>query len=169
MSAGVSIDNLGIPPLAGVCSYERAAQPGLGVEATVELLKRYNYVARRLYETAAAHLAATPEWEVKCALGLHLWLDGEHCAALRARVAEMREPPLHLDAVPDERLRAALEELLRAEGTAELVTGIYAVVRPALVRAIQAHLAAMNPLFDHPTHRLLRQIEREQQEMIAWG
>lgn len=169
VSAGVSIDNLGIPPLAGVCSYERAAQPGLGVEATVERLKHYNYVARRLYETAAAHLAATPEWEVKCALGLHLWLDGEHGAALRARVAEMREPPLQLDAAPDERLQAALEELLRAEGTAELVTGVYAVMRPALLRAIQAHLAAMNPLFDHPTHRLLRQIEREQEEMIAWG
>jgi hypothetical protein len=165
----VSIDNLGIPPLAGVCTYERAATPGLGVERTVELLKRYNYVARRLHETATAHLAATPEWEVKCALGLHLWLDAEHCSALRSRVAEMREPPLHLDDVPDERLRAALEELLRARGSAELVSGIYGVVRPALLAAVRAHLAAMNPLFDHPTHRLLRQIEREQEEMIAWG
>jgi hypothetical protein len=169
VSANESIDNLGIPPLAGVCSYERAARPGLGVEQTVHLLKRYSYVARRLYETAAAHLAATPEWEVKCALGLHLWLDGEHCAALRARVAEMREPPLHLDDVPDERLRAALEELLRAGGSAELVTGIYGAVRPALLAAIRTHLATMNPLFDHPTHRLLRQIEREEEDMLAWG
>ena len=164
-----TVDNLGVPPLAGVCSYERAALPGLGVERTTELLKRYNYVARRLHETAAAHLAATPEWEVKCALGLHLWLDAEHCSGLRARVAEMREQPLHLDDVPDDRLRAALEELLRAEGTAELVTGVYGVVRPALLGAIRAHLAAMNPLFDHPTHRLLRTIEREQEEMLAWG
>ena len=132
MSGDLSVDNLGLPPLAGVCSYERAAQPGLGVEATVSLLKRYNYVARRLHETATAHLAATPEWEIKCALGLHLWLDAEHCGALRARVAEMREPPLHLDDVPDERLRAALEELLRAQDSAELVTGIYGVLRPAL-------------------------------------
>jgi len=105
-----TVDNLGIPPLAGICSYERAALPGLGVERTTEILKRCNYVARRLHETATAHLAAMPEWEVKCALGLHLWLDAEHCSGLRARVAEMREPPLHLDDVPDERLRAALEE-----------------------------------------------------------
>jgi hypothetical protein len=27
----------------------------------------------------------------------------------------------------------------------------------------------MNPLFDHPTYRLLRGIEREQAEIIAWG
>jgi hypothetical protein len=169
VSARVSIDNLGIPPLAGVCAYDRAAQPGLAVDQTVGLLKRYNYVARRLHETATAHLAAAPEWEVKCALGLHQWLDAEHCSGLRARVAEMREPPLQLDDVPDDRLRAALEELLRATGSAELLTGIYGVVRPALLAAIRAHLAAMNPLFDHPTHRLLRQIEREQEEMIAWG
>jgi hypothetical protein len=169
VSSALSIDNLGLPPLAGVCSYERAAMPGLGVEQTVSLLKRYNYVARRLHETAAAHLAATPEWEIKCALGLHLWLDAEHCGAVRARVAEMREPPLQLDDVPDERLRAALEELLRADGSAELVTGIYGVVRPALLAAIRAHLAAMNPLFDHPTYRLLRQVERDQEEMLEWG
>jgi hypothetical protein len=114
MNSTATVDNLGIPPLAGVCTYERAARPGLGVEQTTAFLKRCNYVLRRLHETAAAHLAATPEWEVKCALGLHLWLDAEHCSGLRARVSEMREPPLHLDDAPDERLRAALEELLRA-------------------------------------------------------
>jgi hypothetical protein len=169
MNSTETVDNLGIPPLAGVCTYERAALPGLGVERTTAFLKRCNYVLRRLHETAAAHLAATPEWEVKCALGLHLWLDAEHCGGLRARVAEMREPPLHLDDAPDEPLRAALEELLRAGDTAELVTGVYGVVRPALVHAVRAHLAAMNPLFDHPTYRLLRGIEREQDEIIAWG
>src|SRR6185369_5061899 len=106
MAETVEIDNLGIPPLAGVCSYEEAARPGLAVDRAVTRLKRLNYVGRRLHETAAAHLPHTPEWEVKCALGLHLWLDAEHCSAIRMRVGEMREPPLHLDAVPDERLEA---------------------------------------------------------------
>jgi hypothetical protein len=59
----VEIDNLGIPPLAGICSYEAAARPGLPLEQTVLRLKRYNYVLRRLYEVGATHLAATPEWE----------------------------------------------------------------------------------------------------------
>jgi hypothetical protein len=169
MASTVEIDNFGIPPLAGVCSYERAARAGLDVEHTVARLKRYNYVLRRLHETAAAHLPRTPEWEVKCALGLHLWLDAEHSAALRARVKEMREPPLHLDDVPDEQLQAALEELLRAEDTIELVAGIYGAVRPALVAALEEHLELLNPLFDHPTHRGLRSILREQEEMLDWG
>ena len=66
-AAGI-VDNRGIPPLAGVCSYEAAAQPGLTVDETVVRLKRVNYVLRRLHELAAAHLPSTPEWEVKCAL-----------------------------------------------------------------------------------------------------
>src|SRR5579862_5646640 len=78
-----SIDNLGIPPLAGICSYEQAAQPGYSVTETVELLKRYNQVASALVDITAAHLARTPEWEVKCALSLHMWLAAEHAAAIR--------------------------------------------------------------------------------------
>ncbi len=169
MTHAVEIDNRGIPPLAGVCSYETAARPGLSVERTVARLKRLNYVGRYLHEAAAAHLPRTPEWEVKCALGLHLWLDAEHCASIRARVGEMREPPLHLDAVPDERLRVGLEELLRAEDTIELVAGIYGAVRPALVATYREQLALLNPIFDHPTYRLLRTALREQEEMLAWG
>jgi hypothetical protein len=162
-------DNRGVPPLAGVCSYTDAERPGLSVEETVTRLKRYAYTLKRLHGTAVAHLAGTAEWEVKCGLGLHLWLDAEHCSGIHGRIAEMREPPLHLDAVPDARLEALFEELIRAPGAAELLVGIYGVVRPGLLRAIRTHLEEMNPLFDFPTRRLLRSIEREQEEMIAWG
>jgi hypothetical protein len=162
-------DHPGVPPLAGICSYARAAQPGLAVDATVVRLRRLNYVLCRLCDIAAAHLARTPEWEVKCALGLHLWLDSEHASAIRARVAELREPPLGLDGTPASPLEAAMEEILRAADTAELLGAVYGVVRPGLVDGIRAHLQAMNPLFDHPTWRLLRIVEREQEEAVAWG
>ncbi len=165
----VEIDNLGIPPLAGICSYAAAARPGLPVEQTVLRLKRCNYVLRRLHDVGAAHLAATPEWEVKCGLSLHVWLDAEHASALQARIAEMREPPLGLDTVPDERLEAAFEELIRAGSTVELLAGSYAAARHALVTALADHLELLNPLFDHPTRRLLRTIVREQEEMLGWG
>jgi hypothetical protein len=169
MSSLGEIDNRGIPPLAGVCSYDEAARAGLAVDETVARLKRYNYVLRRLLEIGTAHLPSTPEWEVKCALSLHIWLDTEHASAIRARVAEMREPPLHLDDVPDERLEAAFEELIRARGTAELIAGVYVEVRAALAVALEEHIRLLNPLFDHPTYRLLRTILREQEEMLSWG
>jgi hypothetical protein len=163
------IDNLGFPPLAGVCDYERASRPGLTVDETVIRLKRYTHVLRRLHETAAAHLPSTPEWEVKCALSLHLWLDAEHATLVRMRVAEMREPPLHLDETPSDALDRATAEMIRARGTAELLTAVYAVMRPALVAALRDHLDVINPLLDHPTRRMLRTILREQEEILQWG
>jgi hypothetical protein len=165
----IEVENGGIPPLAGICSYEEAVRPGLTVEETVRRLHRYAYSLRRLHEIGAAHLPSTPEWEVKCALSLHLWLDAEHAGAIRARIGEMREPPHDLESAPDERLEAALEELIRARGTVELVAGVYAEARAALVRAIREHLDVMNPLFDHPTRRLLRTVLREQEEVLEWG
>ena len=93
MASPIDIDNLGIPPLAGLCDYEEASKPGLSVETTVRFLKRLAYVKARLNRLQAAHLPRTPEWEVKCALGLHLWLDAEHatiCANAWPRCASRR-------------------------------------------------------------------------------
>ncbi|MGH2561811.1 MAG: hypothetical protein ACRDJH_22330 [Thermomicrobiales bacterium] len=169
MTRSIEIDNLEIPPLAGLCDYDEAAQPGLSVEATVGFLKRFAYVTGRLTKLLAAHLPRTPEWEVKCALGLHLWLDAEHASMLRKRVAEMRQPPLGLDKVPDTRLEGWLDEAIRPEETVELVAGVYRVIRPELIRSIDRFLAASNPLLDYPTRRIFRLIRQEEEEMIAWG
>jgi hypothetical protein len=158
-----------LPPLAGICSRAEAARPGLTVAETVARLRRLAYVLGRLLDVGAAHIARTPEWEVKCALGYHLWLDGEHASAIRDRIAEMREPPLRLDEPPDVALAAALEDTLHAGDTAELVGAVYGVVRRELVAAIHAHLGEQNPLFDHPTGRVLRIVVREQEEAVAWG
>lgn len=63
---------MSIPPLAGLATYERAAQPGYSVEKNVKLFLRYAWIEKRLMETGLYWLASTPEWEVKEALGLHL-------------------------------------------------------------------------------------------------
>lgn len=165
----VVIDNLGIPPLAGICSYEDACKPGYSVEQSVDFLKRFNYVAKQTNLIFAAHLARAPEWEVKCAYSYHLWLDAEHSTAIRKRISEMREPPLHLDKVPDERLHAWLDEVIRSDDTLELLVGLYRVVKPEVVRGLRQYLAEMNPMADQPSHRILRIMLQEQEEMVAWG
>ena len=167
--ASLEINNLGIPPLAGLCTYEEACNPGYSVDHTVALLKRYNYVETRLNEIFTAHLAHTPEWEVKCAFSLHLWLDAEHSEALRKRVTEMREPPHHLDDAPDEKLRALFDELIRADSTLELLTGVYRVMKPELIRSLREYQAQANRLVDYPTRRVLASILQEEEEMVAWG
>src|SRR5689334_2959198 len=128
-----------IPPLAGLATYEEAARAGYSVDQNVERMRRLNYVETRLHQIAVAFMNPTPEWEVKGALSLHLWLDAEHSQSLRDRVAELRRPPLYLDTVPDPRLEAWLAEAFRANGTLELLVGIYRVIRPALRAAYQRH------------------------------
>ncbi|SFJ55040.1 hypothetical protein SAMN02799624_04968 [Paenibacillus sp. UNC496MF] len=165
----VDIDNKGIPPLAGICTYDEACKPGFTVDRSVELLKRFNYISKSLNQMLSAHLARVPEWEVKCAFGYHLWLDAEHSAAIRKRVSEMREPPLGLDQVPDDKLRIGLDEAIRGDDTIELLVGFYRVIRTEMIKALNRYLDEMNRIAEHPTYRLLRGILQDQEEMAAWG
>ncbi len=157
------------PPLAGLCTYEAGACPGLSVDTTVERLRRYVYLKSQLVFTMAAHFNAIAEWEVKGALSLHLWQDAEHSAWFRKRVTEMRTPPHHLDKVPDDALENFVEELKRSENTLELLIGIYEVLKPACLAAFREHLSQANKLADHPTLRCLRMVVAEEEEQIAWG
>lgn len=158
-----------IPPLAGLATYEEAMRPGYSVDRNVDLMRRYNFVESRLYEMSAAFMNPTPEWEVKSALSLHLYLDGEHSLALRKRVAELRRPPLYLDQSPDENLERFMDEALRAADTVEKLTGIFRVIRPALLAAYKKHLSEINPVFDHPTCRVLKTAIADEEQMIEWG
>lgn len=158
-----------IPPYAGVCTPEEVTRPGFSVAEASARLRRIAYAKRRLTEIAAAHLSATPEWEVKPALALHAWLDAQHINALRARVLELREPESRLNEVPDPDLAAALDEALWSEGTTELLAAIYGVFRKAVLEAIERYLEQTNPLADFPGCRVLKVIASEELEMIAWG
>jgi hypothetical protein len=157
------------PELAGVCRYADAIRPGFGVEEAVRRLRRYEYVERRLYDLGAQRLTATPEWEAKCALALHLYQDGEHAAAIRSRIAEMRTPPLRLDRCPDPRLEALMDEALKAEDTPELLAGVFGVLRPALLEGYRRYSSETHPLIDFPTTRALRLSILEEEEAIRWG
>jgi hypothetical protein len=165
----VNINNLGIPPLAGICSYEDACKIGFDIDTNVDYLKRYNYIKKWMVDIYSAHLTHTPEWEIKCAFSLYNWLEAEHSANLRKRVSEMREPPHGLDKCPDDDLKLLMEELIRSNNTIELLTGIYKVVKPEMIRCLSSHIEQTNPLADHPTYRMLKNILQEELEMQAWG
>ena len=163
------IQSLGIPELAGLARYPEAARIGFSVEENVGRLLRLYWTERRLMLIAVTHLPATPEWEVKCALALHQWLDVGHATALATRISEMRSPVPPMDVPPDPALHAFLEELLRANDTVELLAGLYRVAHPAVASAYRAHLERTNPLVDHPTVRVLKQALADEEEVIAWG
>jgi hypothetical protein len=161
--------SIGVPPLAGLATYEEAAKPGLAVDENVKLLRRCNFLESCLYRMCAAFINSTPEWEVKQALSFHLYLDGEHSQSLRQRVAELRKPPLYLDKCPDSRLESLINEALRSSNTIELLVAFFGVLRPALIAAYEHQLELTNPIFDYPTCRILRTIVAEERQMVEWG
>ena len=161
------IDNLGVPPLAGISTYEEASRPGLGVDESVERLRRLEYMLRRLHLTCARLLPTVPEWEVKCGLGVHSWLDAEACGAIQTRINELRHPSLRFNDSPDERLTTVFDELLEAESTVELLAGLE-LMRAELLAAIDEYRAAANPLADFPTVFLLRRVRGEQSDVLEW-
>src|SRR5438477_3067548 len=120
------------PSLAGIATMADAMKPGLSVDQCVARLKRFHYALRRLHQIFTARITAEPIYELKTAFSLHAWLCAEHVTAMSNRIAEMREPPLGLDAVPDANLEILFDEILSAPTTKELVLGLYEVALPAL-------------------------------------
>lgn len=157
-----------IPPLAGLFGYEQASRPGLSVAEAAERLWRLAYAYRRLHGLAVAALPRTPEWELKCALGLQIWLDAEHAAALGARVNELRHPSVDVGSAPDDRLAQVFDELAHAQDTGELLAG-QLVVRGALAEELRTYLDTTNPLADHPSVRLVEAALRDEERTLAWS
>jgi len=158
-----------LPPLAGLASFEEAAKPGLGVEESVDRIKRYHFALKRLMQILQARLTTEPVYELKMVFSLHSHYCAEHATAMRERVAEMRTPPLGLEKVPNRHLDTFFNEILNAPTMEELVAGVYEHAFPALLRGLRRHIAETNPLSDHPSVRLCRFAALEMAEAVEYG
>ncbi|HYF34919.1 MAG TPA: hypothetical protein VD994_06470, partial [Prosthecobacter sp.] len=158
-----------LPPLVGLASFEHAAKPGLGIDASVDRIKRYHFGLKRLMQILQARLTAEPIYELKMAFSLHSHYCAEHCTAMRERVAEMRTPPLGLEKIPNPHLDTFFQEIQNAPTTEELVVGIYQFAFPALLRGLRRHMEETNPLADHPSVRICRFAAIEVEEVVNYG
>ncbi|MFO0852127.1 MAG: hypothetical protein U0871_26715 [Gemmataceae bacterium] len=158
-----------LPPLAGLCSIEEAAKPGLPVEECVRRLKRIHYAFKRLHQILTARITAEPVYELKTAFAHHAYLCAEHVAAIRQRVAEMREPPLGLEDMPHPALEAFFDEILAAPTTEELLHSVYDIALGAVDRTSWQYMEDTNPLTDAPSRRVLKFARVEVEEMRDFG
>jgi len=159
----------GLPPLAGLCTIEEAAKPGLAVDECVRRLKRFHYGFKRLHQILTARITAEPIYELKTGFAHHAYLCAEHATALRTRIGEMREPPLGLEDVPHPALEVFFDEILCAPTTEELVAGAYRTAIDQLWHGIRAYRDDTNPLTDAPSRRVLRFALDEANDMANWG
>ncbi len=159
----------GLPQLAGLCTVEEAARPGLGVEECVRRLKRFHYAFKRLHHLLTGRITAEPIYELKTAFAHHAYLCAEHATALRTRIGEMREPPLGLEDVPHPAMEAFFDEILAVPWTEHLLAGVYSVAVFELWEAIGRYERDTNPLTDAPSRRILRFARIELNDMMIWG
>ncbi len=160
----------GLPTLAGLATFVEAARPGLSVEACVTRLKRYHYAFRRLHEIFTARITAEPIYELKTGFSHHAYSVQEHVEAIRARVGEMREPPLGLEAVPDPALEILFDEILSSPSTIELIVGLYEVALPGVLDAgARATYRGDESAHRRALGRLCRFARLELTDMIAFG
>jgi hypothetical protein len=153
-------------PYSGI---EDVARLGLSVDESARRLARYAAVERQLMRIGAGHIQGSPEWELKHAQARHLWEDAEHADVLIRRLPQLRSTYAAVERAIREPLGTFLEEALRCRSSVEYLTGVYGVVKPALLRAYQRYLSEANPLVDQPTHRLLATILPEEEAHLAWG
>jgi hypothetical protein len=159
----------GVPPLTGICSFAESERVGYGVEEAVVYLKRFHWAMRRAWHILISRIAAEPVYELKMGYSYHAHLLAEQIADIRARVGEMREPPLGLEECPDATHDVFFDEILCAGTTLETVAGVYGVAFPALRADIRHYLETTNPLVVAPSIRLLRLATGDLDAMIAWG
>ena len=153
---------------AGISKPARLGE--FGVEESAARLRRFEHVHRKLVFLEAGHLTQRALWELKAALGRHLYQDAEAVTALRGRIGDdLRQNARALERDPDQRLTLLLDELLHAGSDEELLVGLYEIVKPALLAAEQDYARTTQPIVDEPAIRLLRPIIADLEEQVAWG
>ena len=160
---------LKLPPLIGIATFEEAKKPGLSVETCVKRLKRFHYAFWRIHQICIAHIAVEPAYELKMAFSYHAHLVAEMDTLFRARVGEMREPPLGLEKSQHPALDVFFDEILATPSTKERLAGLYRKALPALREGLQRYIAETHPLADNPSRRICRQALMDVEDMCEWG
>jgi len=144
------------------------------VHPNLQQVEHASALQRRLYRTIretlramAGRICGVAGWEAKKLLARHLWLDAEHADALRSRVLELRFPRVDVDLEVDKALLSVLVMLPSTCSDAEFLGGVYQVIKPAVLAALECYLRQSDPLDDAPSHRVLRVVVSELREQLA--
>jgi hypothetical protein len=139
---------------------------GYDVDESAIRFSNYFHVLRELVHLSGGWLALEPELAVKYALGDHLHDDARTLTKIRRRLYELRTPSDYPGA-PDAALAALLDRAAEAATPAAYRAIAYGELKPTLVAAVRLHLAALDPLLDEPSLRLLEQLLARQQRHLA--
>lgn len=152
--------------LTNLPSQNGAPPTGLDIKTTVQRLRRYVALERRSLKILAGWFLCAPAYEIKYALGYHLWDGAEHTNWIRARLSEMRGG--HAEASVEPALRLVMEEALHAPDTDAMLRGLYGVIKRDLLRAYQEHLQNADPVANAAETRLLQRLIPALEAQLVW-
>lgn len=126
----------------------------LAIDANRRLLNRYRFVEQESLRILAGWLPRTATFELKCELARTLWENAQHVNAFYLRLREIQSPAFQKPT--DTALVTLMSELLHAPDEFALALGMYRVVTPGLIRALQRHETATFPNSDQPSVHVIK-------------
>jgi hypothetical protein len=139
------------------------------VDENAVRFSNYFHVLRELVHRSAGWLPLVGEFELKYRLGDHLHDDARAVSRVKRRLYEMRHPSDYPGA-PGAKLGALLDRLAGAATPDEYLAIAYGEAKPALAAAMRVHLAALDPVSDEPSQRLLdKLVERQERHVEEVG
>jgi hypothetical protein len=139
---------------------------GHDVDANASRFSNYLHVLRELVHLTSGWLALEPRLEVKYALGDHLHDDARAVTKIHRRLYELRHPSEYPGA-PAQELTELLDRAGAAQTAGEYLEIAYGELKPALLGAVRIHVAALDPLLDEPSLRLLTQLLHRQERHVV--
>jgi uncharacterized ferritin-like protein (DUF455 family) len=130
-------------------------------------LRRLYRVLREIMRADCGHILAAPMLDTKRLLARHAWIIADHADALRTRVLELRFPRVDVDDDMPAGWIDFLSRLPRARTSAEFIAGIYRVVLPRVVDALDTYRQGSDAIDDAPSHLILRRAIEELREQIV--
>jgi len=120
-----------------------------------------------MMETAARWTPVSPEMEVKCMFGRHIWDYAQMADQLGKRTFELRLPEQHSMA-PVPVYAAFLKEAAGASSTADRIATLYDGIIPGVIARFKAYIAATDPILDEPSivalENIIRDLDRHRTE-----
>ncbi len=139
----------------------------LGIGENTRLLQRYEILERASMHFIAGWAMKSHDWDTKVTLGRHMWQDAQGTDRLRRRLKELRSGALGVDNQTG--LQEVVDYAARANDIGEFITGLYTVIKPALLDAYRQHLQSTDRILDDGTVDALMLNITALQEQHSWA
>jgi hypothetical protein len=126
----------------------------LSIDANRRLLNRYRFVEQESMSLLAGWLPKTGTFELKCEMGRSIWEYATHDNALYLRLREIQSPAFQKP--DDTALVTLMSELAHAPDEFGFALGLFGVVVPSLIEALESHETATSPNSDQPSVHAIR-------------